>query len=388
MVQARLRDGPPFVALSYEWGPPDDAPDTFILVNGCSTLRIRRNLYDALKEIRAWRTDADYCDTHLPFWVDAICINQQNPYGEKPNQVRLMGAIFSQAMLAVAWLGVPGNGSNIAINILDDYAVGKDHKRAPWDNTPTFAEGLHCYCLGAVKRSIVALCTRSYWRRVWILQEIWLAQNFAVLCGRDWIHGDRLRDAFDMMSSLTLMGFDKEHGKARQQELMDILDFNLRKNIPYKHLKAQDTRCARLGQLVEICLEGSFQSTEPRDYIFALISVSTDDQIGQIVVDYQKPVQMVYREALPILRLSFFTETWKFSWGSHATLAQRLASKMGTEFDYDLDITGVNSLVKLVPGRNGIAKDEWDLIMPVKEWWTKLTPAEDGGEIQRGREGR
>ena len=69
-------------------------------------------------------------------------------------------------------------------------------------------------------------------------------------------------------------------------------------------------------------------------------------------------------------------------------LSHRVARKMGTEFDYDLDITGVNSLVKLVPGRNGIAKDEWDLIMPVKEWWTKLTPTEDGGEIQRGSEGR
>ncbi|KAJ4418760.1 hypothetical protein N0V85_001318, partial [Neurospora sp. IMI 360204] len=192
------------------------------------------------------------------------------------------------------------------------------------------------------------------------------------------------------MSSLTLMGCDQLDpvlDKEYRQDLTDLFHFNLQKNIPYKHLKAQNSRHARLGQLIEICLEGSFRSTEPRDYIFALLTISTDPQIGQIVVDYQKPVQMVYRETLPIIRLSFSAETWKFSWGMHATLVQRLARKMGTDFDYDLDIAGVNSLVKLVPGRNGIAKDEWDLIMPVKDWWMTLTPAKDEYERQGGREG-
>lgn len=45
-----------------------------------------------------------YKDREQTLWVDAICINQENPLG-KGAQVQLMGQVFSEADKVLVWLG-------------------------------------------------------------------------------------------------------------------------------------------------------------------------------------------------------------------------------------------------------------------------------------------
>lgn len=61
--------GTTYKALSYTWGGPGSELSTEI--NGHS-LEVKENLYSALQEIRRY-------DLDVTLWVDAICINQNDP---------------------------------------------------------------------------------------------------------------------------------------------------------------------------------------------------------------------------------------------------------------------------------------------------------------------
>ncbi|KAK1763780.1 heterokaryon incompatibility protein-domain-containing protein [Phialemonium atrogriseum] len=56
-------------------------------------------------------------DGALPIWIDAVCINQGDG-NEKTTQVREMSAIYSGAKLVIAWLGLAGDGSDVAFTKL------------------------------------------------------------------------------------------------------------------------------------------------------------------------------------------------------------------------------------------------------------------------------
>ncbi|KAF1927425.1 uncharacterized protein M421DRAFT_421834 [Didymella exigua CBS 183.55] len=55
--------------------------------------------------------------TGMGFWIDGLCINQDDVL-EKKHQVNLRMRVYSQAMSTVAWLGAPTGSSATSINIL------------------------------------------------------------------------------------------------------------------------------------------------------------------------------------------------------------------------------------------------------------------------------
>ncbi|TXC00850.1 hypothetical protein FocTR4_00007940 [Fusarium oxysporum f. sp. cubense] len=82
-----------YYALSYEWGD-ESKNDPFIKVND-GEVQIRKNLFDALKNIRKATED-------LQLWVDAICINQSDVQ-EKSQQVSMMELYLAKSY--VVWCG-------------------------------------------------------------------------------------------------------------------------------------------------------------------------------------------------------------------------------------------------------------------------------------------
>ncbi|EME38601.1 hypothetical protein DOTSEDRAFT_114328, partial [Dothistroma septosporum NZE10] len=83
-----------YTALSYVHG--DRSERRPITLAGRSFM-ITRGLHDALDAI--WARG----DRERWFWVDQLCINQQNLM-EKNAQVAQMGAIYASADQVVAWL--------------------------------------------------------------------------------------------------------------------------------------------------------------------------------------------------------------------------------------------------------------------------------------------
>ncbi|CVK94221.1 uncharacterized protein FMAN_03412 [Fusarium mangiferae] len=83
-----------FTALSYVWGQGSYHK---IACNGCD-INITQSCYEALTSLR------ESCQS-LTIWVDAICINQEDN-SEKEQQIVLMGSIYALAEIVYVWLGV------------------------------------------------------------------------------------------------------------------------------------------------------------------------------------------------------------------------------------------------------------------------------------------
>lgn len=166
-----------YEALSYEWGMESkDDPD--VIVNG-RAVRIRKNLYEALKQIRQ-------TDEERYLWVDALCIDQAD-LDEKSQQIGLMGDIFGGATCVIAWLGVARDDSDIAMEwMAKTNELEENLRRSAWDSPE--------------RKAIELLCYRSYWRRVWIIQELYLARTHVVRCGTKSISGDQFENSLPILN--------------------------------------------------------------------------------------------------------------------------------------------------------------------------------------------
>lgn len=125
---------PSYAALSYCWGEPrDEVP---VRING-ALFSIQKNLYDFLARIalrRSTRPDVDFVsqivvnmlrsdDSQYWFWIDAICINQDD-HVEKGREVSRMNKIYAAANAVPLWLGPAYEESQKAIELL--FANEKD----------------------------------------------------------------------------------------------------------------------------------------------------------------------------------------------------------------------------------------------------------------------
>jgi hypothetical protein len=90
LISCRIRSYPlttcpPYAALSYTWGSPEDSHK--ILCNG-HPFAVRINLRSFLQEMRTQKRWKHY-------WIDAICIDQSN-VSERNHQVQMMREVYSQ----------------------------------------------------------------------------------------------------------------------------------------------------------------------------------------------------------------------------------------------------------------------------------------------------
>ncbi|SPJ85396.1 uncharacterized protein FTOL_11177 [Fusarium torulosum] len=90
-----LQTSPPFIALSYEWGPPEANHPSLYLRGG--TVPLHSNAAAALTTLR---------DHHnvTRIWIDMVCIGQEN-VPERTAQVQIMDAIYLRAAEVLIWLG-------------------------------------------------------------------------------------------------------------------------------------------------------------------------------------------------------------------------------------------------------------------------------------------
>ncbi|KAH6716264.1 heterokaryon incompatibility protein-domain-containing protein [Leptodontidium sp. MPI-SDFR-AT-0119] len=195
LSNATLDSDPKYVALSYEWGDSSALED--IIVNG-KPLPVSRNLVSALKGMGSQLSDQS-------FWVDAISINQID-IEERNHQVQMMKRIYQRATTVFAWLGDSDDDAKRAMGLLkslsnagNDFAVrnqyrhiaeGLDLEGMDMDGLSDLLEEIE---VGV--QTLHALFSRSYWQRVWIVQETMLAKDLICFCGRDTFTFEQLETA-------------------------------------------------------------------------------------------------------------------------------------------------------------------------------------------------
>lgn len=181
-----IDEAPKYYAVSYTWG--DEIPVSTILING-ERMDVRSNCEYVLKQ-----TNPHVRDGYL--WVDAICINQVDN-DEKSEQVANMGQVFKRATQVLACVGQHQDDSEFLCRMVREderrfrswrSAISKTGRL--WFRSVRYYPGLlfwklRCgkFKIARLQRSFVEFLNRPYFHRVWIYQELSLAQDVKVLCG-------------------------------------------------------------------------------------------------------------------------------------------------------------------------------------------------------------
>ncbi|KAF4624510.1 hypothetical protein G7Y89_g13661 [Cudoniella acicularis] len=166
-----------YEALSYEWGDAQ-RPRSSIKLDG-KDFFVRENLYWALSYLRQ---DIG----HRTIWIDAICINQENE-NERNHQAE-QTANFLDHFYGGTVDRISGGDSVRPAPFWKAYSA--QEKRIP-DCT------LEC-------RFLLQLCRRTYWTRLWIIQELVLARRIFLCFGNHRIPWDHVEAFFQSLPLLNI----------------------------------------------------------------------------------------------------------------------------------------------------------------------------------------
>ncbi len=136
-------------------------------------------------------------------WIDAICINQDD-IDERSQQVQIMGSIYTNAAEVLLWIGDDKAHTGDVIPVIHGLAERKSSLNLepgteqddmlPYDVLTE--SGIDEWTVNIMRpdfshtlTSLSHLLSSSYFRRLWIIQEIFLSSKATVICGQrriDW----------------------------------------------------------------------------------------------------------------------------------------------------------------------------------------------------------
>jgi hypothetical protein len=247
---------PAYVALSYSWGKKERYDD--IQLNGV-LFPVGRSLWSFLYQMRSQRQ-------YIVFWIDALSIDQSNVL-EQNHQVQMMRQIYSSAHSVWVWLGEADEitHSNVAM-----------HHLATREPLPRECNDFRQFWSPREARSVLELCERQYWRRIWIVQEIMLAKKATILCGDKQVNWVRLQQLVADLQTIRNRGRE-----VHTVGVSEVLDSPA--TVIVKAKSQWDGTPQPLSKLLQ--LYRTQQSTEIRDKVYALHGLACDSHA--IEVDYR-----------------------------------------------------------------------------------------------------
>lgn len=296
LVEVDLSTNPSYEALSYTWaidsdisGPVTGAPSRTVICNG-ATLDVFKNLHNALVQLQelGWTSE--------PIWIDAICINQRDD-AEKGVQVNMMGDIFRAASRVVVWLGKSSYATDLALRkadpfFTDDFNITLD-KSSAWMAVSTVSTALVAF------EALSWVLSRSWFGRVWTLQETALARKKVYLLGSQEVPFDKFL-LVDLQGTLdsALMAMDRITKRLRSRVAGLIFAHNARKLLASGRGVTLETAVTEARNR---------RSVDGRDKLFGVLSLCDPEDASGLAVDYQKSVQEVFCECAAALLRSKHT---------------------------------------------------------------------------------
>lgn len=281
MFEAYLNDAENLIeyeALSYAWG--DSQGGEIINVDG-QVLQITRSLHGALQHLRGGNKDRI-------LWADAICIDQTNIM-ERGHQVAQMGTIYSLARNAIVWLGSVSESATsllsalgslqkkVALRRFDQWQPRDDRWKQAWEELhgrDTSGGQFHHQLIDGLEE----LTRKSWFSRVWILQEVAKATSAQIHCSSGTISAKFLALA------PWLLGYDISQ---QPQAVLDIFPGPSRQWSWW----AERRTLWDLPRRFQNC-----QATDPRDRVYALLGIASDMAEGAIQPDYSRSEHQVLRD--------------------------------------------------------------------------------------------
>ncbi|KAH7070420.1 heterokaryon incompatibility protein-domain-containing protein, partial [Paraphoma chrysanthemicola] len=274
-----------YEALSYTWGGMHKPYK--LEINGRKLL-ITENLSLALQHLRR-----QYQDRIL--WVDAICINQDN-HKEQGHQVRQMATIYERAEQVIFWLGPATPETDLVFLHMCqlekqalDYACNSwrasdERWRFLWSNVQLSLKNVDGDAILRQRKGFSTLLGRSWFRRVWILQEAANARSAKVMCGTKSVSA-RIFAIVPPLIGMT--------PGSHCQAVLDIMPGPSRKHSWWTENRDLRTLLTKF--------RGS-QASDERDNIYALLGISSDGFGTDILApNYEKSVGEVIHDTVAFL---------------------------------------------------------------------------------------
>lgn len=297
--ETRLSDeldvGEGYTALSYVWGTVHES-HTLKLSKG--TIAIGTNLDHALRDLRLFKQPCR-------IWVDAICIYQAD-LEERNHQVQQMRDIYAAARNTVIYLGQQGSNTCLsAWNFLERNSSWAWNHDLEVDATipSTIDERLTSFRgeLADVENDVLV---RSWFRRLWVLQEAVVSHRLSIQCGRRRISWDDFcRILLDSPRYHDRYGFSLAN-RTRYEVVRDmhltrceyLKAHNLISYLPEWRLQSTIHRENWLDLLNMLERGRSMEASDPRDKIYGLLGIFNGIDITQpgFEIDYRESWQQVY----------------------------------------------------------------------------------------------
>ncbi|KAJ3532662.1 hypothetical protein NM208_g8335 [Fusarium decemcellulare] len=271
-----------YIAISYTWGDP---LDTRLIVLDGHEFPITTSLWHALSRIRS-------VSTAVIVWADAICINQHD-LEERSYQVGLMTSIYQKASMVALWLGPEANDSYAATELLCELAecngsrtalvslVNDQKRKRDW-------------------KALVDLFERDYWRRLWVVQEIFSARKVTIFCGNSAHPWQMYLEASKLLRACKvdlMRGFHLEQGRQalskRWVTYVDCLVSFGPSTLQSLHSLHQAGR-ADLFSCLLLC--AGKLCRDPRDKLYALLGILSENDRSQFKVNYKLDPRHVYTD--------------------------------------------------------------------------------------------
>ncbi|KAH6971040.1 heterokaryon incompatibility protein-domain-containing protein [Ilyonectria sp. MPI-CAGE-AT-0026] len=268
---------PEYVAISYAWGDPDDTRS--IMLDG-HDFPITLSLWQILNRLRS-------DDAVITVWADAVCINQKDS-AERSHQVQGMTNIYATATSVVAWLGPDYDNSHLAVDLILELV------RADTKDTS------HCSRIimsPKWKDHLVALgefMERDYWYRLWIVQEVFNARHVDMYCGSVKLPLSTFTAASEILArhrEALRRVFRSRHITKRKRHLEHSLLLVRPRESRYDENRKYGLRDA-------IQLTSEHLCNDPRDKVYGILGLLSDNERSQILPDYNLSTRRVYANAV------------------------------------------------------------------------------------------
>ena len=266
---------PVYEALSYTWGSATDLDYVYVQENEREkALAITQNLAEALWYLR-------YEDRPRVLWIDAICVDQNNT-AERGHQVLRMADIYRQASRVIIWLGPERDDSTLAIQELNSLGstievewTTKKVKALSGDNFGQWME--EPLPFAEDRKTLAAIRSfldRSWFKRLWIWQEVQLANAGAlIICGGECMLWHIFRNAITCL-------YNKQSNSLQSEQLMNICNYS--------------PSPSRLWDLLYRTRYA--QCSDERDRVYAILNLTSD--FSRFEPDYSKSTRDVFKSVV------------------------------------------------------------------------------------------
>lgn len=276
-----------YTAVSYEWGDPKS--QTFeVIINGGS-FTVRQNLFDFLSSLSEQTMETRSSE----LWIDAICINQ-TCVAEKNHQVRQMEYIYQAAERVLIWLGLARDGSDQLLEVLATFPLPPrlESTASCLKAAQSGEQWSACisHLLNAeveIWRAAACLANRSYWRRMWVLQEIFMGHRTDLLCGLKMITWEAWIIAMDLVAVRYSVN-RPDTGGPKKFPATKIMRFWMAKLSDIDHYSSNLCRL--------VLSFGSNECAEIRDKVYALLGLASNVQ--HLTVSYECSVTQLVSSLL------------------------------------------------------------------------------------------